>query len=44
MIRVKLMPLKIRTNLQGAAKGRGHRKNKITFTPGNGFKPKFQNY
>ena len=31
-------------DLQGAAKVRGHRKNKTTFTPENGFKPKFQGY
>ena len=30
--------------LQGAAKVREHRKNKITFTPGYGFEPNFQHY
>ena len=32
------------THVQGAEKVREHRKNRITFTPENGFKPKFQNY
>ena len=27
--------------IQGAAKVREHRKNKITFIPGNGFEPNF---
>ena len=34
----------IYTYIQGAEKLRGHRKNKITFTPGNGFKSKFQHH